>query len=514
MASSLNSLILKGLGRTGVPESAKQLGSSSDTSYPWSTWVHRVVMRRVTHHRRMAHHPCPRHTMSNRSPSRRTFIQGSGMMLAGGAIVGTNLDVAKAAHAFGSDQIKIALVGCGSRGIGAMVQALATSGGGVQLVAMADVFHDSLHTAYRTIKSKHPQKVSNNVGRHVGLGGFRDLLQGEADLVFLATPPGFRPQQFEAAVEAGKHVFMEKPVATDAPGVRRVLEASRRAETQGLAVHVGLQRRHDPRYQQCLDRLRDGAIGEPIYARAHWNGGGMRVRPREPRQTELEYQLRNWYYFNWLSGDHIVEQHIHNLDVINWLLGQPPVECQGQGGREIRNEPDHGQIFDHHAVEFTYPGEVKLMSQCRQIAGCWKSVGEHVYGTAGHCDIGQGTIFDRHGNVSWRYQGPEHQGPGRHKSRKRRGDLGWHQQQSDLFAALRRGEAPNEGKSAAESTLTAIMGRMATYSGKPVSWDDAFHSRQRLAETDTLRSLDDPAPVLPDANGTYQVAIPGQTQAL
>ena len=420
-------------------------------------------------------------------------------MLAGGAIAGSNLSVAKGAHAFGSDRIEIGLVGCGSRGIAVTRQALATPGGDVRLVAMADVFKSNLHTAYRTLKGKHPSQVAPDLHRYVGLRGFSELLQDDLDLVILATPPGFRPQHFEAAVDAGKHVFMEKPVATDAPGVHRVLAASHRAQENGLAVQVGLQRRHEPRYRQCIDRIRSGAIGDPIFARAVWNGGVMRVHPREPQQTELEYQLRNWYYFNWLSGDHLVEQHVHNLDVINWLMDGHPTECQGQGGREVRKGPEHGQIFDHHAVEYSYPDGFKLLSQCRQIQGCTRMIGEQVYGTAGSCDFGLGTILDRQGRVRWRCD-----------SKPVRDDQG-RQQFQDLFAALRCGERPHEAAYAAESTMTAIMGRIATYSGKLVNWDDAFHRGPQLADTDALGSLDDTPPVLPNRTGDYDIPVPGQS---
>jgi predicted dehydrogenase len=431
------------------------------------------------------------------SPSRRNFIKGSSMMLAGGAIVGGNLSVARGAHAFGSDTIRIGLVGCGSRGTGAAIQALNTVGGEVKLVAMADVFKNNLQTAFRTIKGKHPDRVDVKDNRFVGLDAFRQLLATDADVVILATPPGFRPQQFEAAVAAGKHVFMEKPVATDAPGVRRVLAANQLAKTNGLAVGVGLQRRHEHRYAECIDRLQQGAIGDLLFARAYWNGGGVRVRPRTAKQSELEYQIRNWYYFTWLCGDHIGEQHIHNLDVINWLVQGYPVEAQGQGGRGVRDGRDHGQIFDHHMVEFTYADGFKLISQCRHIRGCWNSISEHVHGSAGSSDISNALIRDAKGNKVWQSQRQEINGKG------------WQQEQHDFFAALRKGDTPNEADHGALSTMTAILGRLATYSGKVVRWDDALNSEISLADTDSLHSFDDAAPVQPDKDGRYPVPVPG-----
>ncbi len=435
------------------------------------------------------------------APSRRNFIKGSGMMLAGGAIVGTNLSVARGAHAFGSDVIKIGLVGCGGRGTGAAIQAMNTTGGEVRLVAMADAFDSSIQTAYRTINSRHREKVDVEDARFVGLDAYKQVMQSDADVVILATPPGFRPQHFAAAVDAGKHVFMEKPLATDAPGVRRILAANEQATEKGLVVQVGLQRRHEFRYRECIEKLQDGAIGDFVFARAYWNGAGVWVQPRTPQQTELEYQIRNWYYFTWLCGDHINEQHIHNLDVINWLAGEHPIEAQGQGGRETRTGIDHGQIFDHHMIEYTYASGLKLLSQCRHIPGCWNSVSEHVHGTTGSCDISEALIMDRSGKKTWQSDLQEV-----------KGGKGWQQEHHDMFAALRRGETPNEVEYAAESTMTAIMGRMATYSGKVVRWSDALNSEAELANTDALQSFDDPAPIQPDADGRYPVAVPGSKQ--
>lgn len=437
-----------------------------------------------------------------KAPSRRKFLQGGGMMLAGGALVGSHLDVANAAHAYGSDTIKIGLVGCGSRGTSAVRQALQTavqspSSGDVRLIAMADVFENNLHAAYRSLKGEHRERVDLSDRRFVGLDAYQRLLETDVDLVILATPPGFRPQHFEATVQAGKHVFMEKPVATDPAGVRRVLEANRRASADGLAVQVGFQRRHEPRYRQCIERLQRGAIGDLLFGRAYWNGNGVWVRPRGRKQTELEYQLRNWYYFTWLSGDHIVEQHVHNLDVFNWLLQEHPIEAQGQGGRQRRRGADHGQIFDHHTVEFTYPSGFKLFSQCRQMPGCWQSVGEHVHGTLGSAELNRALIRDRRGGDVWESELEE------------AGGQGCQQQWDHFFAAIRKGECPNECEAAATSTMTAILGRLATYSGKVVKWNEAFESQIRLADTDRLHSLEDSPPVLPDSRGDYPIAAPG-----
>lgn len=447
--------------------------------------------------------PSQPHADSAKSNSRRNFFKDSGLLLAGGAFVGGSLAIARSAHAYGSDTIKLGLVGCGGRGTGAAIQALSTAGGGVRLTAMADLFASNLQMAYRSIKGKHPDKIDvASSSRFVGLRAFEQVLATDVDLVILATPPGFRPLHFEQAIRAGKHVFMEKPVAVDAPGVRRVLAAGKEAERKHLAVQVGLQRHHELRYRQCIERLQNGAIGEPIFARAYWNGAGIWTRPRRPAQSELEYQLTNWYYFNWLSGDHITEQHVHNLDVINWALQSHPIEAQGQGGREVRRGENTGQIFDHHMVEFTYPGGTRLLSQCRHIAGCVTSVGEHLHGTRGYCEISAARIFDLRGNLIWESDVKEGNGKG------------LQQEHDDLIADLRSGERPNETEYAALSTMTAIMGRMATYSGKVIRWDKAFNSNLALADIDSLRDFNDPPPLQPDASGSYEIAVPGKTVVL
>lgn len=436
------------------------------------------------------------------SATRRNFIKGSGMLLAGGAVTGTNLQIARGANAYGSDTIKVGLVGCGGRGRGASIQALNTDGGDVRLVAMADAFDFQIDSALNTIKKAHPDKVDVDQDRRfAGLDAYRGVLASDCDVVILATPPGFRPLHFDSAINAGKHVFMEKPVATDVAGVKRVLEVGELAKEKGLAVQVGLQRHHEFRYQETIDQIHNGVIGDIVLARAYWNGGGVWVRSRKPEQSELAYQTFNWYYFNWLCGDHINEQHIHNLDVINWVMQDFPIEAQGQGGREVRTGDEYGQIFDHHMVEFTYEGahKPKMFSQCRHIRGCWNSVSEHVHGTKGFADVSGAKIYDNKGNLIFQSNAKEANGKG------------WQQEHYDLFAALRAGEVPNEAEYGAKSTMTAILGRMATYSGKPVTWEDAMASNQTLADFDALTDFDVEAPIQPLEDGGYEVPVPGKT---
>jgi myo-inositol 2-dehydrogenase / D-chiro-inositol 1-dehydrogenase len=426
--------------------------------------------------------------------SRRGFIKASSTLLAGGAMIGS-LPITKAAHSFGSDEIRVGLVGCGGRGTGAATQALDTntSENRVKLTAVADPFDFRIQAALKNIAGKHEDKIDINGRKFVGVDAFRQLIESDVDLVILTSPPGFRPLHFETAVKSGKHVFMEKPVATDAPGVRRVIAANKMAKEKNLAVAVGLQRHHETGYQETIRRLQDGAIGDIILTRAYWNGGGVWTRERKPEQSELEYQMNNWYYFNWLSGDHICEQHIHNLDVINWLMDGHPVEAQGQGGRQVRTGPDSGQIFDHHFVEYTYKNGVKLLSQCRHQEGCWSSVSEYAHGSKGWCDIGAGKIYDRKNELVW--QSPNNED-------------GWAKEHFDLFALIRKGERPNEGDYGAYSTMTSIMGRMATYSGRTLSWDDCYNSKISLANTDSLHSFEDEAPIQPE-DGKYWVPVPG-----
>lgn len=432
----------------------------------------------------------------NSNSSRRSFIKNSSLLMAGGAVAG-QLTMSRSAHAFGSDEIKLGLVGCGGRGTQATMQAMNTEGP-TKLVAMADAFSDRLQSSYRGLKGQKKDKVDVPADRQfVGFDAYKKVLESDAELVILATPPGFRPLHLEAAINAGKHVFMEKPVAVDPAGVRKVLEATKKAKEKNLAIAVGLQRRHERRYMETIKRLQDGAIGDINFTRAYWNGGGVWVRPRKDDQTEMEYQMRNWYYFNWLCGDHIVEQHIHNLDVINWLKNGFPVSGQGQGGRQVRTSREHGEIFDHHMIEFTYEDGSKMLSQCRHIQNTWSSVSEHAHGSNGYCNIGGATILDNKGQNVWSYG--------------RGGGNGHQQEHHDLFEVIRRGEIPNEGEYGAKSTMTSILGRLCTYSGKMISWNDAINSDLVISPVEKYSSYDDVPPVLPNDDGSYAIPMPGKT---
>jgi predicted dehydrogenase len=301
------------------------------------------------------------------------------------------------------------------------------------------------------------------------------------DVVILAAPPAYRPLHFAAAVAAQKHVFAEKPIAVDATGVRSFIAANQAAISQRLAVAVGFQRRHSGVYRATIEQLQNGAIGTIHFCRAYWNQNSTWIRPRSSSQRELEYQLRNWQHFNWLGGDHIVEQHVHNLDVINWLLDAHPEKAQGAGCRQMRGT--EGEVNGHHVVEFSYRGGVKLLSMCRQMSNCWNAVGEFAHGSQGWADIGNGRIYDANNQLIW-------------EEATRAAEANGIQA---LLTAVQAGECPNEGSSAAISTMTAIMGRQATYSGKEVTWQQSFNSSEALADVASFRSLADSPPAEKEA---------------
>ncbi len=437
--------------------------------------------------------------------SRRDFLRTSSLAV-GGTVIGS-LSVERGAHAASDDTIKVALIGCGGRGTGAASQALSTEGS-VRLIAMADVFDGHLQSKLEVLQKQAKDKVDVPKDRQfIGFDAYKDAI-ALADLVILTTPPGIRPIHFEEAVRQGKNIFMEKPVAVDGPGIRRVIAAAQEAKKKNLKIGVGLQRRHETPYLETIKRLHDGAIGDITSMRCYWNGSTPWVHTREDLQkqfgrplTEMEYQFKNWYYFVWLCGDHIVEQHIHNLDVINWVKNGFPVKARGMGGCEVRKGNDYGEIFDHHSVEFEYADGSISHSMCRHQPGCWNSVSEHVVGTKGSCHVGG----DRGGHTirgenAWSFpRGTRTKNP-------------YQQEHDDLFAAIRDDKPYNEAERGAKSTLTAILGRMATYSGKEITFDQALNS-----EVDHLPKIfawDAPAPVQPNPDGSYSLPIPGNAEWL
>jgi predicted dehydrogenase len=423
--------------------------------------------------------------------TRREFLASSSA-----AVFGTSLasPILHHVHVAGGDEIRVALVGCGGRGTGAVAQIFNTKGN-TKLVAVADAFLGQAERAVESLRTQAAAKVDVPAERiFAGLDAYRKAIDCDCDLVVIATPPGFRPVQFAYAVARGRHVFMEKPVATDAPGVRRVLAATAEAKRKNLMVAVGLQRRHEANYTETIRRIHDGAIGDLVLARVYWNGGGIWYRNREPGQSEMAFQCNNWYHFNWICGDQIVEQHIHNLDVGCWAKGSSPVRCNGMGGGEQRMGGDRtmSQIFDHTFCEYTFADGSRMYSQGRHLNGGWNNVSEALHGTKGTANPA-GRIL---GPNAWRYEG---NGPGGHQ-----------QEQHDLIEALLRGEIYNEGEIGALSTFTAILGREACYSGLDLEWDDLLARGRELAPGIDDYTMDSPPPALPGADGRYLVPVPGQ----
>jgi myo-inositol 2-dehydrogenase/D-chiro-inositol 1-dehydrogenase len=439
------------------------------------------------------------------SLTRRSFLQTSSKALAAGALAGALPVERFALGASPGDTLRIALVGCGGRGSGAADQALKT-GPGVKLVAMADVFKDRLDISLKSIAEQNTDKVEvPDDNKFIGFDAYKKAI-ALSDVVIIATPPGFRPMLFEEAVRQGKHIFAEKPVATDAPGVRRFLAAAQEAKKKNLKVGIGLQRRHQTPYIEALQRIHDGQVGDVVSMRCYWNGTTPWVKKRADLEksagrklSEMEYQMRNWYYFVWTCGDHIVEQHIHNLDVMNWVKNGYPVRANGMGGVEVRKGPDYGEIFDHHCVEFEYADGSRCFSQCRHINGCWSDVSEHVVGTKGKVDLADGQYYTITGENPWRYRG---------KQQRDR----YQQEHDDLFAAIRADAPYNEAERGAMSTMTAIFGRMATYSGKVLEWDAALNSNIDYFPTEL--SWDATPKSLPNADGWYNHPVPGKTQVI
>jgi predicted dehydrogenase len=435
----------------------------------------------------------------NQKP-RRDFLKTSALLAGGMMIQPFSIP---GAYAAGTDEIKLAVIGCGGRGTGAVFQAFET-GYNIKLVAMADAFRDRIDKSYAPIMDKYGSgKVDVPEERKfVGFDGYKEAIK-LADVVILASPPGFRPDHFEEAVKLGKQVFMEKPVAIDAIGIRRVLAAAEEAKKKKLNVVVGLQRHYQDNYRETIKRIHDGAIGDIVGGQVYWNDGGVWVNPRQPGQTEMEYQMRNWYYFNWLCGDHINEQHVHNIDVANWVKDSYPVQAYGTGGRQVRTGKDHGEIFDHHSITFTYADGTVIFSECRHFPGAANRVDESFQGTKGKVFLSAGN----HGNLT------DYKGNALYTHERENNPNPYQVEHNELFAAIVAGEYKfADAENAAKSTMTAILGRYATYSGKVVTWDEALNSNINLMPEKL--AWDAMPKVLPNADGYYPFAIPGKTKVI
>ncbi len=430
--------------------------------------------------------------------SRRNFVKKTAIISTGS--LATTLPVEAFANVIENKKLKISLVGCGGRGSGAIVQALEADDN-IEVVAMADVFADRVERSIIGIKEHFGDKRKINIKEKnifIGFDSYKKAID-LSDVVILATPPGFRPLHFEYAVNTGKHVFMEKPLATDATGVRRVLKSAQIAKDKRLNVVVGLQRHYQNKYLDLYEKVKSGAIGKLVSGQVYWNDGGVWVNNRTSDQKELEYQMRNWYYFNWICGDHILEQHIHNIDVANWFIGDYPKYAQGMGGREVRNGKEHGHIFDHHFVEFIYPGGQVISSQCRHQKGTESRVDEVFQGTRGSVTLGKGELSSLDGDTIYKYPVSSSK------------DANPYQVEHDkLFASIREGNVINDAFNGAKSTLAAIMGRMATYTGKKITWEEIMNSKENLVPDDL--DWDSTPPIMPDKEGRYKSPKPGITK--
>jgi len=396
----------------------------------------------------------------------------------------------------GSDRIRVGVVGLGGRGTGAARDCVAADPA-VQIVALADLFPDRVEAGFKALRDGNPT-ASN--GRpplpseqfavtpdlcFSGFDAYKKVLESKVDIVILATPPHFRPVHLEASIAAGVNVFAEKPVAVDPAGVRRVIAVAAEAKRKNLAIVAGTQRRHATNYLEAMKRIQDGAIGELVGGQAYWLQDGLWHRGRQPEWSEMEYQVRNWLYFTWLSGDHIVEQHIHNLDVMNWAFGGPPVKAFGMGGRQSRTDAKYGNVFDHFSIEYEYANGARVQSFCRQAPGASGRVGERLVGTKGVSNPAR----DIQGQTNWKYDGPEVNS--------------MVQEHRDLIASIRAGTPLNDAVRIAESTLTAILGRTSAYTGREISFKWLLNtSTQDLS----------PSAYAFGAAPKEDVAIPGVTQ--
>jgi len=442
---------------------------------------------------------------SEPSTSRRDFLKQTSGALAGAALAG-----AIGARAWAGEQntIQVALVGCGGRGTGAAVNALSTQGP-TRLVAMADVFDSHLKNSLKNLTTQFGEKVDVPASRQFGgLDGYRKAIDAVAPggVVLLATPPAFRPLHVEYAVAKGCHVFMEKSFAVDAPGIRRVLKAGQEAEKKNLKIAGGLMSRHYKPLEEAVEQLHKGLIGDLITCWAYREHAPVGFAPKSPGMTEMAHQIRNYSNFTWLNGSFLLDWLIHNLDVCCWCKDAWPVSAQGQGGRQVRTAPD--QLFDHYAVEYHFPDGTRLYAQGRHMDNCWGFFGDIIHGATGSAVLGEGVsqprIFKGHRqrpeDTIWQYKGQ------RTEQYQVEHDL--------LFDAIRTNKQYNETQRCCNAAMVGILGRMAAESGQMITWDQAMSSNLELAPGLDNYTMDTTPPVVPDAQGRYPIALPGQTTVL
>jgi predicted dehydrogenase len=415
--------------------------------------------------------------------TRRDFVKATAAIGAAAILPGREKLFAQ-----GSDKLRVGLIGCGGRGTGAAMDCVRSSSN-VEIVAMADMFRDRLDSSLAQLSREVDDKVSvTNDTSFTGFDAYQKLIACDIDMVILACPPHFRPKHLAAAVEAGKHVFMEKPVAVDPVGIRSIIASSDLAKEKGLAIVAGTQRRHQNHYREILKRIHNGDIGEIVSGQCYFNVGGWDGPDGKPENmSDMEYQIRYWFHFTWLAGDEIVEQHVHNIDVMNWAIGSHPVQALGMGGRQVRG--GDGNIYDHFAVELEYPNGARVMSMCRHMDGCTDNISERVIGTKGiaYTDDSVGMI---EGPNAYKFDGDSNNP--------------YVTEHADLIASIRNGWPLNEGRQVAESTLTAIMGRMSAYTGRAISWDWVMNA-SKLDLSPPAYNFDINLPIRP-------IPIPGKTK--
>ena len=450
----------------------------------------------------------PERSQSPQVPSRRDFLRTSAAL--GSAALAGGLTISRGAHAAGSDILKVGLVGCGSRGSGAAANAMIADPG-VRLTAMADTFSDRIEKSLKNLKKISPEQVAVTDGQcFVGFDSYKQLIASGVDVVLLATPPQFRALHLAACVEANKHVFVEKPVGVDATAVRNVLASCELARKKKLNIVSGLCWRYDTVIRETIKRVHEGAIGDIVALQTTRNLGSLWHFARQPEWTEMEFQMRNWYYFHWLSGDHNVEQQVHGIDKCSWAMkDKPPARAWATSGRQVRVDSKYGDIYDHHAVVYEYDNGTRMYALARQQPGCFNDYSEVLLGTKGRCDLQKGEI---QGETNWSYGAKAGDLSGYAGKRKlAKGALRpMHQvEQDEFFAAIRSGNYINNGDYMCQSTLMGILGRTAGYTGQLITWEQMVASKQDLSPK--RYAFDAEPPTKPDADGKYPVATPGVT---
>lgn len=400
---------------------------------------------------------------------RRSFLHKTGIAAIGGAV---GLHLLQSQNTFAcktnSNTLKIGLVGCGGRGSGAAAQALQADPNTV-LTAMGDVFSEQIEASLKELQAMYPDRVKvSKDNQYIGFDAYKKVIASDVDVVLLATPPVFRPQHFAEAIDHGKHVFAEKPVAIDAPGVRKVLEAAKKAKEKNLCVVSGFCFRYEYAKRAFFEKLKGGQIGDVLSVSTTRNGGQLWNKPKQPGWTDMEYRLKNWLYYSWLSGDFICEMMVHSLDLMSWALGDKmPLRATGSGGRQVRVEEVYGNVYDHFAIEFEYANGLKATHFSRQMEGCSNKNSVDIAGTLGRGYIQNWpAAHEFTGRNKWKYSGKDNNM--------------YETQHEELFAAIRKGKAINDGVQMANSSMLGVLSRMVAYTGQTISWEDALNSKEQL----------------------------------